>query len=71
MCDEAMRLLFDSERCKTISIAGFRSLQKGEFVSDDAIDLALGAITHVLGGRFVCKDGMYTTGPVTVSPLIR
>jgi len=69
MRDEAMRLQFDSAKCKTISIAGFRSLQKGKFVADDAIDLVLGAMTHVLGGRFVCKDGMYTTGPV--SPLIR
>ncbi len=67
--DKAMRLPFDSAKCKTISIAGYISLQKGKFVADDAIDLVLGAVTHVLGGRFVCKDGMYTTGPV--SPLIR
>ena len=67
--DEAMRLPFDSAKCKTISIGGFRSLQKGKFVADDAIDLVLGAMTHVLGGRLVSKDGMYTTGPV--SPLIR
>jgi hypothetical protein len=69
MRDHAMRLPFELEKCKTISIAGYRSLQKGKFVADDAIDLVLGAVTHVLGGRFVCKDGMYTTGPV--SPLIR
>jgi hypothetical protein len=69
MRDKAMRLPFDSAKCKTISIAGYRSLQKGKFVADDAIDLVLGAVTHVLGGRFVCKNGMYTTGQV--SPLIR
>jgi hypothetical protein len=68
MRDEAMRLPFDSAKCKTILIAGFRSLQKGKFVADDAINLVLGAMTHVLGGRFVSKDGMYMTGPV--SPLI-
>jgi hypothetical protein len=66
---EAMRLLFDQPHCRKISIAGFRSLEKGKFVADDATDLVLDAMTHVLGGRFVCKNGMYTTGPV--SPLIR
>ena len=69
MRDEAMRLPFDQAKCRKISIAGFRSLEKGKFVADDAIDLVLDAVTHVLGGRFVCKNGMYTTGPV--SPLIR
>jgi hypothetical protein len=66
---EAMRLPLDSAKCRNISIAGYRSLQKGKFVADDAIDLVLGALTHVLGGRFVCKDGRYSEGPV--SPLIR
>ena len=68
MRDEAMTLPFDSAKCQFFTIAGFRSLQKGKFVADDAIDLVLGVVTHVLGGRFVCKDGMFTTGPV--SPLI-
>jgi hypothetical protein len=44
MRNEAMRLPLDSERCKTISIAGFGSLQKAKFVADDAIDLVLGAM---------------------------
>jgi hypothetical protein len=66
---EAMRLPLDSAKCRNISIAGYRSLQKGKFVADDAIDLVLVALTHVLGGRFVCKDGRYSEGPV--SPQIR
>ena len=69
MRDEALTLPFDPAKCKKISIAGFSSLKKGKFVADDAIDLVLEEVTHVLGGRFVSKGGMYTTGPV--SPLIR
>jgi hypothetical protein len=55
MRDEEMRLLFDQEKCRSISIVGYRSLQKGNFAADDAIDLVLGALTHVLGGRFVAN----------------
>jgi hypothetical protein len=44
---------------------GYKIIQKGKFVADDAIDLELDAVAHVLGGRFVCKDGMHTTGPVS------
>ena len=67
--NEALARPVDPAKCKAISIAGFQSLRKGCLVADDAINLVLGELTHVLGGRFVSKGGMYTTGPV--SPLIQ
>ena len=70
MRSEALSLPVDPEKCKTISIEGYKSLEKGRFVADDALDLLLKWLTHALGGRFVSKGGMFTTGP-PVSPLIR
>jgi hypothetical protein len=67
--NEALARPVDPAKCKAISIAGFQSLRKGCLVADDAINLVLCELTHVLGGRFVSKGGMYTTGPV--SPLIQ
>ena len=69
MRKEALALPVDPAKCTKISIDGFHSLEKGKFVADDAINLVLKELTHVLGGRYLCKGGKYTTGPV--SPLIR
>ena len=67
--EEALRQPVYPAKCTNITIAGFKTLEKGEHVADDAINLVLGEVTHVHGGRFVCQGGMYTTGPA--SPLIR
>ena len=53
---------------KSVSLRGFQSLQINSCVRDEAINLVLEEMTHVLAGRFVSKWGMYTTGPE--SPLI-
>ena len=58
-----------SNKCKVVSLSGFKSLCLNSFVSDEAINLVLENITHVLRGRFVSKGGTFTTGPL--SPLIQ
>ena len=58
----------DHGKFKSVSLRGFQSLQIDKCVHDEAINLVLEEMTHVLGGRFVSKWGMYTTGPE--SPLI-
>ena len=59
----------DRAKCTKISIKAYETLRKGLFVDEEAINLVLEPVTHVLGGRFVSKGGVYTTGHV--SPLIR
>ena len=67
LIDEACKEVH-CDQFTAVSLEGFKSLRPGSFVGDQAIYLVLENLTRVLGGRFVDKDGTYTTGPV--SPLI-
>jgi hypothetical protein len=67
LLEKACRVV-DLGKFKSVTLSEFQSLRLNSFVSDEAINLVLEEMTHVLGGRFVSKWGMYTTGPE--SPLI-